>query len=328
MMKELIAGFPEQLREAIEIYKTSTLPKLPNQVTAILITGLGGSGIGGTIVSELVADQCPVPINVSKEYHIPAWVNKNTLVIVSSYSGNTEETLHAMKLAMQQNAMIVCITSGGEVLDISNENQFGHITIPGGNPPRACLGYSLVQLCGILEHYGFAKGLIAGIENSMALLKNEEHHILAEAEAIATAISYSLPVIYTSSGYEGIAIRFRQQLNENAKMLCWHHVIPEMNHNELVGWVEKAPKIAAIFFRNTDEYYRTSKRIDIVREIVYTMAGRTLTVESKGNSRIERAIYWIHLGDWISWFASVERNVDAVEINVINRLKSELAELK
>lgn len=328
MMKELIAGFPEQLREAIEIYKNSTLPEFPNQVNSILITGLGGSGIGGTIVSELVADQCPVPINVSKDYQIPAWVNKNTLVIVSSYSGNTEETLQALKSALKQDAMIVCIASGGEVLDISTKQHLGLIKIPGGNPPRACLGYSLVQLCGILEHYGFAKDLISGINDSIDLLKNEKQHILAEAEAIATSISYSIPVIYTSSGYEGIAIRFRQQLNENAKMLCWHHVVPEMNHNELVGWVEKSPKIAAIFFRNADEYYRTAKRMDIVKEIVYAIAGRTLTITSKGNSRIERAIYWIHLGDWISWFASVERNVDAIEINVINRLKAELAELK
>jgi glucose/mannose-6-phosphate isomerase len=111
-------------------------------------------------------------------------------------------------------------------------------------------------------------------------------------------------------------------------MLCWHHVIPEMNHNELVGWVDKAPKIAALFFRNADEYYRTAKRMDIVKEIVYDLAGRTITIESKGNSRIQRSFYWIYLGDWISWFASQERNVDAVEINVINRLKSELADLK
>lgn len=328
MMKELIAGFPNQLKEALSIYKSSRLPSLSGDVNAVLITGLGGSGIGGTIVSELVASNCTVPVTVSKDYAIPAWVGKTSLVIVSSYSGNTEETLQAMKQAMTQKAQIVCITSGGEVLEIATTNNFGHIIIPGGNPPRACLGYSLVQLCGILEHYNFTQGLIAGIESSVDLLESQQDTIQAEAEAIATAISYSLPVIYTSSGYEGIAIRFRQQLNENAKMLCWHHVIPEMNHNELVGWVDKSPKIAALFFRNSDEYYRTAKRMDIVKEIVYDLAGRTITIESKGNSRIERSIYWIHLGDWISWFASQERNVDAVEINVINRLKSELAELK
>jgi glucose/mannose-6-phosphate isomerase len=111
-------------------------------------------------------------------------------------------------------------------------------------------------------------------------------------------------------------------------MLCWHHVVPEMNHNELVGWVEKSPKIAALFLRNTDEYYRTSKRMEICQEIISTYAGKTLQIESKGESAVERMIYWIHLGDWISWFCSVERNVDSMEIKVINRLKGELSELK
>src|SRR5690606_4899991 len=109
---------------------------------------------------------------------------------------------------------------------------------------------------------------------------------------------------------------------------CWHHVVPEMNHNELVGWVEKSPKIAALFLRNKDEYYRTAKRIDLCREIISGYAGKTLELQVKGDTHLERILYWIHLGDWISWFASVERNQDALEINVINRLKGKLASLK
>ncbi|MEX1188306.1 MAG: bifunctional phosphoglucose/phosphomannose isomerase [Bacteroidia bacterium] len=327
-MKDLIAGFPNQLKEALKIYSEAKLPKAEREIHSVLITGLGGSGIGGNIVSELVASQSPVPVVVSKDYSIPAWAKKHTLVIVSSYSGNTEETLHAMKEACERDCMITCITSGGEVLDIAKEKSLPFIKIPGGNPPRACLGYSLVQICGIMQHHGLASGLINELDLSALLIENNQTSIKAEAEAIAGSISYSLPVIYTSNGYEGIAIRFRQQLNENAKMLCWHHVIPEMNHNELVGWVDKAPSIAAIFLRNSDEYYRTARRMDIVKSIVYKLAGRTIVIESKGRSHLQRCIWWIHLGDWISWFASEERNVDAVEINVINQLKSELSQLE
>ncbi|MFM2284686.1 MAG: hypothetical protein RLZZ543_183 [Bacteroidota bacterium] len=328
MMNDLIAGFPQQVRDALSIARAAQLRPLPRKVANVLISGLGGSGIGGSIVAELCAGQSPVPIQVSKEYGIPAWVGPETLVIISSYSGNTEETLEAMHKAIDQKAMIVCVTSGGEVLRLAQEHQFDAVVIPGGNPPRSCLGYSLTQLCGILEQYQLASGLLSEIEAGVQLIETHATEILHEAEAIARGIAFSTPVIYTNVGYEGVAIRFRQQLNENSKMLCWHHVVPEMNHNELVGWVDKSPKVAAIFLRNSDEYYRTSKRMDICKGIVYQLAGKTIELHSKGESPMQRMLWWINLGDWISWFASVERNVDAIEINVINRLKNELSNLQ
>jgi glucose/mannose-6-phosphate isomerase len=327
-MKELIASFPEQLVEALAIFQKYTLKPLPTIPKNVLISGLGGSGIGGTIVSELSSTNGTVPILVTKDYALPGWVTSDTLVIISSYSGNTEETLAVMHAAVEKKAMIVCVTSGGEVLRLALEKGYDALVIPGGNPPRACLAYSLAQLCGILEQYKIVSGLFVKLENAIKLVKENSTSIIHEAEAIARSISYSLPVIYTTAGYEGIAIRLRQQLNENAKMLCWHHVVPEMNHNELVGWVDKSPKIAALFLRNQDEYYRTSKRMEICQEIISSYAGKTLVIDSKGESALERMIYWIHLGDWISWFCSVERNVDSMEIKVINRLKGELSELK
>jgi glucose/mannose-6-phosphate isomerase len=328
MMKDLIASFPEQLKEALTIFKAAELKPLKNKANNILISGLGGSGIGGSIIAEIAQATVNVPILVVKDYSLPAWVNENTLVIISSYSGNTEETLQVMENAITANAMIVCITSGGKVLELAQQNDLNCIQIPGGNPPRACLGYSFTQLCGILDFYEFSNGFIASVEQGMHLLMTERNQIIQEAEALSKSIAFSTPVIYTTSGFEGIAIRLRQQLNENAKMLCWHHVVPEMNHNELVGWVDKSPKIATLFLRNKTDYYRTAKRMDICKEIISQIAGKTLEINSKGEDTIVQMLYWIHLGDWISWFVSVERNVDAMEINVINRLKGELAELK
>jgi len=327
-MKELISSFPAQLKEALHIFRKTTLKPLPRETKNILISGLGGSGIGGTITAEICAAQSPVPINVIKDYSLPAWVSENTLVVISSYSGNTEETLEVLNKALERGAMIVAVSSGGEVLRLSEEKSFDAIVIPGGNPPRACLAYSLTMLCCIMEHYGFGRNLYSEIEKGIDLVEKESTNIHQEAEAIAKAISFSLPVIYTNYGYEGVAIRLRQQLNENAKMLCWHNVVPEMNHNELVGWIENRPKIAALFLRNPDEYYRNSKRMEFCKEIVSSFAGKTLEINSKGNSLLERVIYWIHLGDWISWYASVERQQDAMEINVINKLKEELSDLK
>lgn len=316
------------MREALAIFRSAALRDLPRPVHTVLVSGLGGSGIGGSILAELCSPLAPVPVLVTKEYALPSWVNGHTLVIISSYSGNTEETLQVMRAAVERGSMIVCVTSGGTVLELAKEQDIDALVIPGGHPPRACLGYSLTQLCGIMERYDFAKNLLVQLESSIALLERETAAIQHEAESIARGIAYSLPVLYSSPGYEGVSVRLRQQLNENAKMLCWHHVVPEMNHNELVGWVEKSPKIAALFLRNDDEYYRTAKRMELCREIISQYAGKTLELHAKGSSHFERVLYWIHLGDWISWFASVERNQDAMEINVINRLKGELSSLK
>ncbi|MBX7203572.1 MAG: bifunctional phosphoglucose/phosphomannose isomerase [Bacteroidia bacterium] len=326
-MKDLIAGFPSQLKEAVRIFQNQQLPLLPRPAKQVLISGLGGSGIGGTIVAAMGQLKSPVPMWVVKDYALPAWVNPETLVIISSYSGGTEETLETLKQAIQTGAMIICISSGGEVQSLATEHQIHCIQIPGGKPPRACLGYSLTQLFGIVDSYGIIPGLISEMQNGIRLLETEQEAIKAEAEAIARSISFSMPAIYSTPAYEGVAIRLRQQLNENAKMLCWNHVVPEMNHNELVGWAEKQPKIAALFLRNEDDYYRNARRMEICREIIQDLAGRTLEIFSKGENYTERLLYWIHLGDWISWFASVERNRDAMEINVINRLKGELSNL-
>ena len=327
-MKTLIANFSKQLTEAIEIGKKAKLSFAHDTIQNVLVCGLGGSGIGGSIVRELVNDEVKVPIDLSKGYFIPAYVNQNTLVIISSYSGNTEETLNCMEQAMKKNAKIVCITSGGKVLEIAKANKYDHIVVPGGMPPRACLGYSLTQLFFILAHGGIiSKNFLPQLEASIKLIDTEEKNIIAEADKIATKLLNKFPVIYTTTNYESMAIRFRQQLNENAKILCWHHVIPEMNHNELVGWTKTNNDIAVLFFRDKQEYKRNDTRIEICKTVISKLTSETTEIWSKGNSAIEKEIYFIHLGDWISVLLAEKRGVDSMEVNVINHLKSELGKL-
>jgi len=327
-MKTLISNFSKQLDEAINIGKNAQLSSPENKISNVLISGLGGSGIGGSIISQLVEKEATVPINVNKDYFIPEYVNQSTLVIICSYSGNTEETLSAMKLSCKKNANIVCITSGGEVLDIAKEQNLNHIIIPGGMPPRACLGYSLTQLFYVLNHFRIIGNSFEGdLEASIKLLENEKDNILEEARSIATKLFNKTPIIYSTTSTEGVAVRFRQQLNENAKMLCWHHVFPEMNHNELVGWRTQNKELAVVIFRNETDYDRVQKRIEICKEIFTKYTSTIIEVHSKGNSPLEKALYLIHLGDWISWFLSELNKLDAMEIDVINHLKSELAKV-
>ncbi|HEV7231360.1 MAG TPA: bifunctional phosphoglucose/phosphomannose isomerase [Bacteroidia bacterium] len=326
-MKDLVAAFSKQLKEAIEIGKKAKLTPAEDTLSHVLICGLGGSGIGGSIVSEMLALEAKAPIQVSKGYFIPAYVNKNTLVIISSYSGNTEETLQCFEQAIQKKAKIVCISSGGKITDIAAEKKLDNVKVPGGMPPRSCLGYSLTQLLFILHFNGICSNPVSKLEAAIKLIEDEEQNILKEAAAISEALMGKLPVIYSTTYYEGIAIRFRQQLNENAKLLCWHQVIPEMNHNELVGWREKNENIAVILFRDTDEYERNNVRIEINKNVIAKYTPHITEIWSKGKSIIEKSIYFIHLGDWVSIYLAEKRGFDASEINVINDLKSELSKL-
>ncbi|MCC7231601.1 MAG: bifunctional phosphoglucose/phosphomannose isomerase [Bacteroidia bacterium] len=327
-MKELVEQFPRQIREAIAIGDKAVLTSPVNPIRNVIITGLGGSGIGGTIVSEILASECPVPILVNKDYFLPAFTSRETLVIVSSYSGNTEETLQAMQTALEKEAKIVCITSGGKVAELARQHRLDHIIIPGGMPPRSCLGYSLTQLFFILHKMNLSGGAFRQqLEEAVALMEREQSNIRKEAMDLAGFLFRKTPVIYAVDGFNGVATRFRQQINENSKMLCWHHILPEMNHNELVGWAEPHENCAVVLLRNKTDYSRTQARMEISKGVFSTYTPHIREVWSKGSSCIERSLYLIHLTDWASCYLADRKSVDANEINIINHLKSELAKI-
>jgi len=327
-MKELVESFPDQITEALEIGGKATITSPQTEVRNVLITGLGGSGIGGTIISQILDSNLKVPVIVNKDYFMPEFLGPDTLVIVCSYSGNTEETLNAMNIALGKSAQIACITSGGEVASLASKHELNHIIIPGGMPPRSCLAYSLTQLFFILHGYKLIEDwFINDLNSSVELVRNEDEHIRSEAYYLAEKLHRKVPIIYSQSNYEGVSIRFRQQINENAKMLCWHHALPEMNHNELVGWATPNDKLAVIFFRNETDFDRTQTRMELSKEIISKYTPHIYEVFSKGNSIIERTIYLIYFGDWVSWYLSEIKGIDATEVKVIDYLKSELAKV-
>ena len=156
-------------------------------------------------------------------------------------------------------------------------------------------------------------------------MDHEEEHVMSEAYYLAEKLHKKIPVIYSAANYEGVAVRFRQQINENSKMVCWHHALPEMNHNELVGWTIPNKKLAVVFFRNEDDYSRTQSRMNLTKQVVAKYTPYVFEVFSKGESQIEKTFYLIHFGDWVSWYLSEIRDIDATEVNVIDYLKGELA---
>jgi glucose/mannose-6-phosphate isomerase len=328
-MKKLISNFTGQLKHALEITQYTELSPFKKEIRNIVICGMGGSGIGGNIVSEAVASKIKIPIIINKDYSIPNFVGKNSLVIISSYSGDTEETIKAMTEAIDMESKIVCITTGGKIAEIATQKKIDLILIPKGMPPRTAIAYSIVQLLHILIfhtliHFSFKNNLLAAIE----LIDAEENNILKDAKETAKLLADKLPVIYDVTGMESVALRFRQQLNENAKMLCWHNVFPELNHNELQGWGEKDNDKAVILFRNDNDTSRIAKRIDISSDIISNYNITFKEVYSKGNTPLERILYLIHWGDWVSYFIAEIKDIDPMDIQTITYLKSELAKVE
>lgn len=325
-MDKLVAGFADQLKEAIAIGNDIQVRPAVAEIRNIVVTGLGGSGIGGNLVSEILGKELKVPFQVNKEYSLPNYVNENTLVICSSYSGNTEETLAAFGDAIKANARVVIITSGGKLLELAKQYNLDHVIIPGGNPPRACLGYSSVQQLYVLWQLGLISNKFQSeLNETVNLLNRESMHVRNLAKEIASKLHNRIPVLYTVTEMESVAVRFRQQINENSKMLCWHHVVPEMNHNELVGWRNQIGNWAPIFLRSREDFERNQQRIEINKDVVSQYSENVIEIYAKGESHTERAFYLIHLGDWVSVYLAELNGVDAVEVKVIDHLKNELS---
>lgn len=326
LMKDLVAAFTQHLREAMEIGSKAVHTPSAHPIRNVLVTGLGGSGIGGTIVAQVMEKHMGVPLLVNKDYFLPNFVDQHTLVIVSSYSGNTEETLQALDAALAKGAKITCVTSGGRIGAIAKEKGLDVVTIPGGMPPRACFGYSFTQLPYILQYHGLINDEFrADLSACISLLDQQEEKIKKEAFSLAESLIGKLPIIYCEARYEGVAVRFRQQINENSKMLCWHHVLPEMNHNELVGWTEQHSEAVVLMFRCEDDYYRTQKRMEITSDVVKKYGARYIEMPAMGETQLQRSLYLLHLGDWVSWYIAEIKNIDATEVRVIDYLKNELA---
>lgn len=329
MMNELIERFMDQLEEGIQIGRSASIRPASPDITHIYVAGLGGSGIGADFVSSFIEDECKLPFLVRKGYHVPAFVGPKTLAIASSYSGNTEETLISYAQMKEQGARLLCVASGGKIIDLAKADGNDFIQVPGNWPsPRACLGYSVAAQIALLQHLGLISDrCLNEMEGAVKMLRQEASSIRDIAKGIAAKLHNRIPIIYIEDRMEPVAVRLRQQINENSKALCWHHVIPEMNHNELVGWTEENKDLVVLYLRNDDDYPRNAVRMDINKEIIGKYAGEVVEVYSKGANFIEKSLYLVHLGDWISWELSVLRNVDALEVNVIDYLKGELAKV-
>lgn len=324
-MKQLISDFSSQLEESISITENYRL-NTDFTITNCVICGLGGSGIGGEIVKQWVRSSVSIPVEVCHGYLLPEYVNKSTLVIACSYSGNTEETLTTVQQALTREATIIAISGGGELEEVARKNGFQLITVPGGLPPRAALAYPLVQLVEIFQQLQLTRPDIKNsLKSGIALLRDQEEQVTQLAKQLLAQASGKQILFYGEDKFAPVLLRACQQINENGKELANYNVVPEMNHNEIVGWANSKSNLYVIVVRSSLEYIRNKQRLNITSSILREKV-ESIEVEAKGNDLIEQSLYMIHLFDWLSYFIAEEKGIDVVEVKVIDYLKKSLAQ--
>lgn len=336
-MRKLLSNFPLQIQQAVEIGSKIKVNIKTSAIKNIVLTGLGGSAIGGDLLRSYLSEDINIPFLVNRNYNLPGFVNNETLVIVSSYSGNTEETISAHNEARKKQAQIVCITSGGETEKLAKK--FGNylIKIPKGYPPRAALGFSFFPVLLLFSKMGFIKKQDKYINETIVLLKKKARiyrHLDADknpALKLAQNFYNRLPIIYSSSEkFDSVNLRWRGQLSENSKILTFGNFIPEMNHNELVGWKVLKSAMAnmvVVFLKDKDDHKRIKIRMKITEGIIREFAADIINVESEGNSLLSRMFSLIYLGDWASYYLAIINGIDPTPVNIIDYLKNQLSKV-
>ncbi len=339
-MYRAIVEFPDQFRRAIEIGKAVEVKAADYKgIKNIVLCGMGGSAIGGDLVRSLLSDSLPCPMYICRNYHLPAFADDDTLVIASSYSGTTEETLTAVGEALDRKCRLFALTTGGRLGQICREHSLPMATLPTGLQPRAALGYSFVPLMLFFRAIGLSpydsehfEATAQLLEKRMQVFSSETPSDDNRAKQLAMQLYGRIPIIYSGPELtDAVATRMKGQICENAKMLAFANQFPEFNHNELVGWKVINPfrdYLRVVVLRDTDDNPRVKARMDVVKAMIEKENVTVIEVESEGSNRLERMISLIQFGDFTSLYLAILNKVDPTPVKAIDFLKDELAQSK
>ncbi|MFB0515512.1 MAG: bifunctional phosphoglucose/phosphomannose isomerase [Candidatus Neomarinimicrobiota bacterium] len=340
-MWSAIKGCPQQINHILDTYADwvpGQAVELPQQV---LFLGMGGSAIGGDIVRIWVERFAAVPMMVIRNYDVPHWTGPGTLVLASSYSGDTEETLAATGQAAERGGRVVAIASGGQLARLAHNAGWDFVQIPAGLQPRAAIGYSLAAVVRVLVAFQVLGASVLDELAAAAELMRAEGECWSDPEqpenkplGVARLIGNRLPVIYGAAGTtEGLAIRLRSQLAENSKLFASHHVLPEQNHNEIVGLTDRIRDHGdtfVIWLTDKDDHPRVQLRQDLSRRLMGTkeqpQASQPMEwiLAGRGESLIQRNLSLLHQIDWLSYWVALLRGYDPSVIEVLTELKNEM----
>lgn len=337
--KKVLLDFHKQIKAASDIYKKGAVKLDTSRIKNILYFGMGGSGIVGDLLNDVLFDELKVPLRIVRSYLSPASCNAETLLIVSSYSGNTEETLSALDAAKDSGAQILAITSGGKLAELAKANKWILIEIPGGLMPRQALGYLFFPLYHMLgahnllaEYQQDLKEFIRFVAdlNKKNDYPNAEGHVLSME--LAKTVHGKIPVLYSTAPYlNTISKRWQNQIQENGKSLAFANVLPEMNHNEIVGWeldIKGIQELIVIFLENEVPHPRIAKRIELSKKIIKNRGVKVVDIYSCGSTVMEKVFSLLVMGDWMSYYLALAYKKDPATIKNIDYLKKEMAKIE
>lgn len=303
----------------------------------VVVAGMGGSAIGGEILKDYSRNQALFPIEVSRDYSLPAYADGKTLVLVVSYSGDTEESLSAFLDAQNRQCMTFCISSGGRLLEFAKKLDVPFLSVPSGMPPRAASPYLLVPQLTLLEKLDLISGVSKGLKEALPMLKNISLENAPEkplesnaSKSLASEIDETIPVVYGFGYYRAVALRWKQQFNENSKVPAKWEVFPELDHNEIVGWEkigELEKHFSLLYIRDYEEPAEVRSRIEITKALT-SMFSKKFEVWAQGKNMLAKMMSVILIGDFTSVYLAILRGVDPTPVKTIAALKQRLGEVE
>lgn len=326
-----IEALPEQCQQTWEEVRDLNIPSDYFSVKNIVVSGMGGSALGTHVFYSLFSEKLKIPLQIINEYHLPASVNRDSLVLLSSYSGNTEETLSCAQEAKKIGAKILGITTGGLLGEFLKEEGFpAYIFLPKHNPcnqPRIGLGYSILGQIALFVKCKLVNLLEEDVFQMISFLKNERERIKEIAKMTASAIKDKIIIVVGSGFLAGNAHIFSNQLNENSKNFSCYFLIPELNHHLLEGLINpsKAKPFIGFFLNSELLEERIKKRINLTKEVFAKNGAEILEFKSEGRNKLEQSFMTLLFGSFLSFYLSILYNQDPSLIPWVNYFKEQLS---
>jgi glucose/mannose-6-phosphate isomerase len=335
-MIDAIDSFPGQLLEAERLAsQVDWLAYKPTTPAGVCVCGMGGSAIGGDLVRSYWESESPVPMTVVRSDRLPEYINRFWMVIASSYSGGTQETLSAVDDARRRGCNILALTSGGQLAEQARNCGWPLITVPGGLMPRAALGYSFGPVMMAMIRWGIVpdrsgemERAAQGLESSRALYGVDISTEANPAKRAALTLSGRTICVYGTAGYtDVVGLRFKCQFAENSKALAFANSLPELNHNEIVGMDTSGDPthMAVVILRTGEESPVAQKRLDWVAARIGKRGIPVIAITAIGENRLERMLSLVQIGDYLSYYLAIANGQDPTPIPAIESLKRELS---
>jgi len=296
----------------------------------LIVAGMGGSSVGGRLAAAVLGPDLRRPLALAMGYEVPAWIGRETLVLCSSYSGTTEETLATYDAAKHAGAPRLVATTGGPLAERARADGVAVVPLPGGFQPRAAVGYSLVTaleaaaLCGAAPSVRDDVAAAAALARELAAEWGPDGDEDSDAKRLARALVDCIPVITGEGLTASVAYRWKCQINENAELPAFASKLPEHDHNEIVGWAGSQGRLGAVFLQDPASQERAARRMDVTAEIAADGAAVVERVSARDGSRLERLVSLVLLGDLVSLYLAVLRGIDPVHVTAIDTLKERL----